>query len=224
MASFAIISEGATDQRVIDNLIHGYLQADEDEPVINYVQPPFQPSDAPAGWTLVMQALQSGRVGEALAFNDYVVVHIDTDVCEEKGFDVSRRAPDGRERTVDELIDAVVIRLQREIGPVAAEHADQILFAIAVNSIECWLLPLLFENQKAKAAKTTGCLTPADDALKAARQPGLLKDKQKGKNVDGYQQASAAYAKKKTLLKHRQKNPSLDRFVRHLEAMQPPPP
>ncbi len=148
MARFAIIAEGPTDQRVIENIICGIMPADDGGPVVVDVQPP---PNAPGGWTLVLDALRKGEVGRALTFNDYVVIHIDSDVCEEPGFDVPRRMGD-RELNPSELVDAVSQRLQREIGDFYPEHRQQIVFAISVDSIECWLLPLLFESQNAKGA------------------------------------------------------------------------
>ena len=78
----------------------GYFGAEE-EPVVNHVQPPRDArpkgsGPAPGGWTLVLRSLRAGDHRKALQLNDYVVVHIDTDVCEEPGYDVSRRAADGR--------------------------------------------------------------------------------------------------------------------------------
>jgi hypothetical protein len=93
---FALIAEGITDAAVIENILIGFFQDDEEEPAVNPVQlcdgRPLAPGQAPpGGWTLVLDALRSGSVAKALQTNDYVVIHIDSDVCEEKGFDVPRR-------------------------------------------------------------------------------------------------------------------------------------
>ncbi|MFS8066703.1 MAG: hypothetical protein ACMG6S_10060 [Byssovorax sp.] len=93
MATFAIIAEGITDQRVIDSILLGCLGEEDDEPVVTYEQPPLDrtglsvksPKPEPGGWTLVLQYLRDGKHLDALQFNDYLVVHIDTDVCEEPG-------------------------------------------------------------------------------------------------------------------------------------------
>ena len=89
------------------------------------------------------------------------------------------------------------------------------MFAIAVDSIECWLLPLLVEGKK--AAKTTGCSKTANDALAKANEktlavPGLAK-------IRAYSDASKGYRKRKTLDKLRGENPSLELFVKQLDAI-----
>ncbi len=213
MASFAIIAEGPTDQRVIENIVCGFMSAGDGPLVVNDVQPP---PNSPGGWTLVLSALRDGEVGRALKFNDYVIVHIDTDVCDQPGFDVPRRIG-GRELSTDELTAAVAARLASLIGEVFESQREHILFAIAVDSIECWLLPILFESQTAKAAKSTGCMDAANDALRAANRP-LLK-KGDDKLIEGYRACSADYLKKKVLLKHSKRNPSLKRFVAELEEL-----
>lgn len=70
------------------------------------------------------------------------MVHIDTDVAEEKGFDVAHKA-NGRTREPSDLIAAVIDRLTREMGEEFwRECATRVVFAVAVDSIECWLVPL----------------------------------------------------------------------------------
>jgi hypothetical protein len=40
---FGVIAEGPSDQQVIENILLGYFQNEEEEPVINPVQPPRRP-------------------------------------------------------------------------------------------------------------------------------------------------------------------------------------
>lgn len=94
------------------------------------------------------------------------MIQLDTDVCEELGFDVPRR-----EAGV-ELDEATLIARERELGPAfVAEHGYRVAYAIAVNELECWLLPLVFDNNK--AGKTTGCFEALHHRLKEreGRQP-----------------------------------------------------
>ncbi len=84
----------------------------------------------------------------ALQYNDYLVIQIDTDVQEEPGFDVPRREG-ASELLLADRVARVVARLKRDIDAVfyqANEH--RILFAVAVDTIECWLLPLLYSGKK----------------------------------------------------------------------------
>jgi hypothetical protein len=221
--SFAIIAEGVTDQAVLENILLGYFGDDEDEPVVRYVQPPRVATvkgrdPGQGGWTLVLRSLREGDHRKALQLNDYVVVHLDTDVCEEPGYDVSRRAADGRVLGPEELVEQVRLRLMTEMGRAFCDqHGVRIVFAIAVDAIECWLLPLLYDGEPAKKAKVAGCLAAADWKLQRLKRPPL--SMAGGKSLASYDGASRDYRKRRTLLDHRGQNPSLDVFVKNLEAL-----
>lgn len=109
------------------------------------------------GWQQVFASIARQDVSRALAFNDLMVIQIDTDVCEQTGFDVPRR-DGGRELTEEELVARVQERLLRAIAerdPTA--DLKRVAFAICVNEIECWLLLHLSPRSK----KTLGCLAEA---------------------------------------------------------------
>ncbi len=163
----------------------------------------------------MLRSLRQGDHRKALQLNDYVVVHIDTDVSEEPGYGVPRRAADGRALSPEELVEQVRLRLVTEMGVAFhEEHGARVVFAIAVDAIECWLLPLLYDGEPAaKKAKTTGCLKAADDKLRRLNLPLL------SKSPASYDRASRDYAKHRTLILHRDENPSLDIFVKNLEAL-----
>jgi hypothetical protein len=221
--SFAIIAEGVTDQAVLENILLGYFGDDEGEPVVNHVQPPRDAmakgsGPAPGGWTLVFRSLRQGDHRKALQWNDYVVIHIDTDRCTDPGFDVSDRASDGQPPDPETLIDQVRLRLVREMGHEFYEqHGARIVFAIAVDEIECWLLPLLYDGEAAKKAKITGCLEAADWKLRRLKRPPL--STAGNKSLASYEKVSREYTKRRKLMEHRGENPSLDTFVRNLEAL-----
>lgn len=224
MPSFAIIAEGATDQAVIENILKGFFGGDED-PVVNYVHPPPSTSrdPAPGGWTLVLRSLRAADHRKALQLNDYVVIHIDTDVSEEKGYDVPR-ALDGQPLTPEQLIEQVKNRLIDVMGRERFEPiASRVVFAIAVDSIECWLLPLLYDGDPPKKkAKTTGCLGAADRKLRRLGRATLSKSDDE-KLLASYEAESKGYRRYKVLMQHRAANPSLDVFAKNLEALEPPP-
>lgn len=111
MLSFGIIAEWPCDQQVIENVLLGYFQNEAEEPAINFVQPL---PGAHGSWTLVFEALKRGGAQEALRHNKYVIIHIDTDVQEEPGFDVNRRERGG-ELSIPERVDRVIERLRKEI-------------------------------------------------------------------------------------------------------------
>lgn len=214
MTTFGIIAEGHTDQLVIEQVLLGFFADQGIEPVVNYLQPPraIDSGDTPpAGWTLVLQHLSADGHRKALQANDYLIVHIDTDVCEEKGFDIPRSHA-GRPLSPAELADAVTARLQAAMGASFVQtYAKRIFYAVAVNTTECWLLPLLVAPKK--AAKLLGCLSEANKALRKQDKPPLSAADGNKKSPRHYRQLAAAYKKKKTLEKQGRLSPSLARFL-----------
>jgi hypothetical protein len=212
---FAIIAEGPTDQTVIENILLGFFEDEEDEPVVQYIQPPPHLTEAPAGWGHVFKSLERKDHEGALQYNDYLIIHIDTDVQEEPGFNVPRRE-EGKELSLSDRVDRVIARLKASFDSGFFQaNAHRILFAIAVDTIECWLLPLLYRNKK--AAKTTGCLESANQALRKADRAALSTGDRKF--IQAYEKASAGYRRRKTLIELRDKNPSLELFVKQLETL-----
>jgi hypothetical protein len=215
MPSFGVISEGPTDFVVLKNLLEGFFRGYEGGTIVNAIQP--KASTDPGGWTLVMRALREQEVRKALQFNDWVVVQIDTDVCEEVGFDVAR-VTDGNALQVVDLVEAVRARLLREMGP-DDDAAARTIVAVAVHELECWILPLLFDrSEAASSAKLTGCLKAANDKLVASKAPRLSRADGTGKDPRAYKQATAEFRKRKVLVDAGTRNESLGLFVAQLEA------
>lgn len=212
MGDFAIIAEGITDQVVLKNVLLGCLADQDEEPLVNFEQPRLDESarhgeHAPGGWTLVLRYFKDGLYKAALQTNAYLVVHIDTDVSDDYGV---AKGPVGEEAA---LIARVVAKFQELIEPAIWQaHGHRFIFAIAVHEIECWFLPLLFADQKARKAKITGCFKAVDDQLAALRRPGL-RDREGRKDPSSYRHASDPYRKRKILLAHREDNVSLQAFV-----------
>lgn len=223
MASFGVIAEGVTDYQVLKSLLIGFCSADGVEPVVNQVQPPAATASQdppPGGWGLVLDCLRRGRYREALQQNDYIVIQIDADVCDDPAFGVARHGLD-----LDELIAAVTAKLVSCLDrDFYSNHADRFIFAIAVDEIECWLLPLLFDtNESAKAAKTTGCLEAASYKLRTQLKRPPLKQGDH-KNLRAYEAESKPYRKRAKLLQHGGRNPSLASFLDQLARKTASPP
>lgn len=162
---FGIVAEGITDQVVIENILSGYFGGDGEEPIVAYVQPlndatAKKSAPPPGGWDQVFKFFHAGEHRKALQTYDYLVVQVDTDVSEQKGYDVPHR-DGGRELTAAELVARVAAKIKDIIGAeFLALYGSRFLFAIAVDGIECWLMPLLYEDKRAE--KTTGCLNAAN--------------------------------------------------------------
>ncbi len=216
MPSFGIVSEGVTDQIVVENILQGYFGAEE--PTVNYVQPLPASEPTPGGWGLVFKFFELGEHKRALQFNDYLIVQIDTDVSEQKGYDVPHHVG-GLELSPKDLVARVIQKFEGIVGAEFwAAHGHRLLFAIAVHGIECWLLPLLYNDNR--NAKITGCLESANRELSKRNKAPLSTSGHKGesKNPRAYQEVSREYAKWKRLHAIYDKNPSLKLFIEHLDA------
>ncbi len=207
MTRFRLITEGVTDQAVIENILYGCCGEDIS---IAELQPLRDQKDSFGNWIAVFSYCASSKFEEAFQFTDYIVIHIDTDRCEDKNFDVPRQE-EGVTLSPRQLIERVELKLREKIGQKVWEaFGERIIFAIAVDSIECWLLPLY-----AKAphnAKYQNCL----DTLNRERA------KQKfarplGKRYRDYQEASRKYSKPRTLKECCQVNDGLQTFIENLQ-------
>ena len=213
MNEFAIVSEGVTDYAVLKSILFGWFKEQDAEPFLK----PYQPDPTAEGesswqefgnWENVLKYLEEKKHRDALEFADFLIVQIDTDQSEHVNFGVSQREND-KPLEPPGLVAKVAKKLQEIIGPDdVAFYGERIIFAICVNAIECWLLPLW---DKSKAAKCEGCLDVLDRALKRKNEAPLNKD------TDRYRSASKEYAKRKVLLTEGGKNPSLEIFLNELE-------
>jgi hypothetical protein len=221
MISVGIVVEGITDYEVISNILYGFF--DEDEPMIKPIQPVFdedqkakkgysaQNSEEFGGWVNVIDYCKhQERLAKDMQGIDYLVIQIDTDTSEEIGFDVSK-IENNKELTATELYNNVIEKLQNCIIQAYSSdffnfYAEKIIFAIAIHSTECWLLPL-YATQKADIQATKNC---------HARLKKILKRKI-NKKEKVYDELSKPLMKNRELQKIKDKNPSLKIFIENLE-------
>lgn len=176
MASFAIICEGISENRVLHAIIDKYC----DDAYFADVQPELNnnggyPKQANwGGWQEVLAHCNTETFKEALAQNDYLVVQVDTDRCNEKGFDI--KDPDKRDPR--EVYNDIVARLLRDIDPQLIEdNKDRIIFAICFNEIECWFLPIFYTDDKKCA--TNNCIYHLNRGLQKKDDSLGIPDKEK---------------------------------------------
>ena len=150
MSSFALITEGITDQVVIERIIYTIVDSVlDEEPDVNILQPLRDATDdarqAPGifgGWEQVLEFCHDKqRLLEALTFNDFLVIQLDTDCCEHPNFGISL-VKDGAEVPAENLIDSVQEKLHSILGDEFLQaYGERLILAIAVHSTECWLMP-----------------------------------------------------------------------------------
>jgi hypothetical protein len=211
MTSIALIAEGTSDQIVLENILIGII-GDPDLSV-RMAQPTLDDTDASrkrgaGGWTEVFRFCKSPAFADAFATNEFVVIQIDTDTCEETGYNVPVPRKNNRV-DVEQLIADISDRICEEIdSTILTEVRKRIIFAICVDEIECWLLPL-WCNERAHAGKITGCLAAINIALKKAGEDFYVH----AKSEDYYRELSKGYKKRAAISRHSKRNPSLNLFV-----------
>ena len=92
MKSFGLITEGITDQEIISNILYGYFE--NTDLIINELQPLKDETDKKkssnfGGWGNLIEYCQSEVFRYAFQTTDYVIIQIDTDICEE--YNVSKK-------------------------------------------------------------------------------------------------------------------------------------
>ena len=148
MYYFGLISEGVTDNAVLVNILIGYFDQDISE-YINHLQPPPKTS---GGWSRVLKYCSSSDFKNDLAKNDFIVIQIDTDRSFELPFDVAHEQ-NGQKLSVEKMVENVKNRFEKLFLEAFGvdflpKFGHRILFAIAVHSTECWLLPLHYKGLK----------------------------------------------------------------------------
>lgn len=166
MVTIGLISEGITDQIIIKRVIGGYLN--DMDVSFTELQPRIDPDNPEiaidaGNWDQVFKYCQDSDFEEGLKANPslHIVIHLDSDVfrtkevSEKYRFEFNRK--DGTVLTTEEVISEIIALLITEIGQeIYDKYTDRILFAIAVDETECWLLPF-YETGKARS-KEVNCL------------------------------------------------------------------
>lgn len=159
--NIGLICEGITDYIVLENILCGFGIDDED---IKQLQPLLDETDKKqashsfGGWEQVLLYLQSTDFVEAAENHDYLVIQIDTDICEQKNFGVSPIS-----LAQHNQIEFYALIKQRLINKINERYSDnfikynhKIIFCICIHSLECWLLAH-YQTKKPKNPKITGC-------------------------------------------------------------------
>lgn len=215
MISFGLVTEGITDQEVISNILFGYYN--NPNILINELQPIRDETDRNksvnfGGWGNLIEYCKSDVFKYAFQTIGYVIIQIDTDICED--YHISKKE-NGEDLTPEQLIFNVTEKFIEIIGnEFYQQHTQRIIFAISVHSIECWLLPIYFNDNK--KSKTTNCLQTLNQAL--ITREGFTIDKT-NKNLDYYSDISEVFSKRKNLYKYYQYNPSFEIFIKKLDEL-----
>jgi hypothetical protein len=214
MISFGLITEGLTDQIVIENILAGYFKNPDLD--IRPLQPERDEKDQNkfkgyGSWSQVFAYCRLKDFQESFQFNDYIIIQIDTDTSQEYG--IPQQDENG-EFTPKELIKKVIEKFKEEIiGEYFYSQCQQrIIWAISVRSLECWLLPLYYTDSR--KAKITNCLGTLNQEL--AKKHNFTIDAN-AKNPEYYRIISKPYRQHKVLRNHYAENPSLKNFIEEIQ-------
>jgi hypothetical protein len=214
MTLFGLIAEGETDHAVLENILLGIAKVDiSDE--ITILQPDIDETTKGTlqefgGWYNVFQYCVSEDFKDSFQRVQYVVIQIDTDVSEQTHYDIKQTDESGKKLIPEVLVGKVREKFEQiivnEFGQDFLEkYQDRILFAISVDEIECWLLPLYYtDNTK---SKTNNC------DFKLHEKAGKFE-----KKSNDYDKISREYRKNNILMKRYLENPSLRIFVESVLA------
>lgn len=214
MIRFAIVAEGATDQTAIEAILAGFYQNDDLE--VNWAQPLRDETDLHrqssfGGWELVFEyCKRTEHLVEQLAFNDYLIIQIDTDVAEHVNYGIPRTEA-GVDKPVEKLVDEVRLRMGKSLGEeFLSVYRERILYAVCVHSMECWLIPLS-ASDKQTASRTKSCETHLSRLLATSHRKFQ-------KNVPCYTVLSRNFEKSKYLEHSKNSQASLRIFLDSLPS------
>ena len=213
----ALITEGISEQNVIKYVLQHYIS---EEPLINIAQPLTVngKQQGPGGWHEVLKYCENeGDLVERMKHNDYLVIQIDTDMCETKPYSVSRRDGAGNQLTEEQLWQAVVDKLKSKLPKSIDE--SRIIFAISTETIECWLLPICCVTETDKKHKNN-CLSVLNSNLK---RKGMRKISVGDKNSDSsrraYSEILKMMRKKKDIKSVASYHYGFKKFIEQLEQI-----
>jgi hypothetical protein len=213
--TFRLIAEGKTDLYVIENILVGLLGEDNIDVIDLSPLRNAKAGESFSNWEKVLEYCTQAEFAQAFQTEGFIIIQIDTDVSEQKGFDVFKhRGNKLKELSVNELVEKVKEKIINEkiTTKIYEQHKDRIIFAIAVESIECWLLPLYFEKESDKS-QVLNCFERLNKGLAKKN----LKTISVNKDPFSYNDLSLPYTKSKTLQNCYTENPSLQIFVEEVK-------
>lgn len=213
--SFALITEGITDQVALEAILKGHYKRFEQEidVVVNSIQPIRDATDTSkqgdfGSWERVFEACARPEVSDdALRFNQYLIVQMDTDMGNHPNFGLSL-APGGVDADEAALVAQARALIAVRFGEKWHSIQERVFTAVSVHSLECWLMAL--------HGPTNHCITKnCEDRLKRLLQRD---DMSYRKDHACYEGLSRDFRKTRKLDLARAHSISLDLFVQSLPA------
>lgn len=204
--SVGLVCEGKTDQILLEKILFTWMQNLDLQ--INHLHP--KPNES-GGWSQVFKYCESKDFRGALTQNDFIIIQIDTDFM--SGDSVGKEYKiDLKDLNVKETVEAFREKIIELIGEdFYEEYLQRIIFAIAVNEIECWLIPVYFSGKKAK--KHVNCIDTLNTVL--PQKEGFYID---AKDDIYYRKLAKNFRKKKDIKKYAKQQESFSLFLENLQS------
>lgn len=216
---FALITEGPSENRIIKHIIYNYFK--NPELIFNQIQPKMAQGKqaSTGGWNEVLKYCESAALEDIFLENDYVVIQIDTDQSQTKPFDVSHTHITNKLKTDVELHNDIVAKLISLVKPnVLSKNGNNIIFAICIHTIECWLLPIYYTNNHKSAINI--CLPKLNQALiKKNIKPIPTKDKNNTLSIKSYDTVLSNWKKKQDIVEASKHNTGYESFIDSLSKI-----
>jgi hypothetical protein len=208
---FALITEGASEHRIIKHIIAKYFK--DQEPDINQIQPKIlnEKQETTGGWVEVLKYCEREELKSIMVENDYLVIQIDTDQSQNAPFDINHLKPTGKEKTPTELLKDVLDKLNSLILPeIKAAYSEKIFFAISIHTLECWLLPIYTSNHK---SDIKGCFATLNKEIVKKNIKSISAAKNSPSSQQSYRSILSNWKRKKEIEDSAQCNAGFKFFV-----------
>jgi len=204
--SIGLVCEGKTDQILLERILSTWTQNPNLR--INRLHPK---TDESGGWSKVLKYCESEDFKDVFTQNDFIVIQIDTDFMSGDSVGEKYRI-DLKDLTGKETVNAFRVKIVELIGEeFYGEYSNRIIFAIAINEIECWLLPVYFSDKK--AAKNVNCIDTLNTVL--LQKEGFYID---AKDDVYYRKLAKNFRKKKDIQKYAKRQESFQLFIDNLQS------
>ena len=105
--TIGLVTEGISDQIIISNILYGYFN--DDDLLINELQPLRDETDKNkssnyGGWGNLIEYCKSEVFKTSFQLLEYVVIQIDTDICE--SYNISKKE-NGVDLSVEKLVESL---------------------------------------------------------------------------------------------------------------------
>ena len=219
MTSFALITEGITDQVVLEYILDGLSSGDATTTALRPLRDATDASRVAdnefSGWEKVFDFLKSEDIIDAIDTNDFVIIQIDTDMGDHPHFGLSLR-----EKTIITIVEECIGKLKSSLHPeFPPSELERLLFAIPVLSTECWILSLHhFINNNKGYHHNNDTITNCEDDLTQflERQNSSFE-----KKCEVFRVLCKDFRKQKNIQAVAQRTPCLQHFVNQVNAACP---